>query len=310
MTNPKVSIIIPVYNTEKFVEEAVKSIMNQTLLDIEIIIINDGSTDNSLSIIEKLADEDDRIQIHSQKNQGLSITRNQGISFATGKYLYFMDSDDFLEPNALAMCYLKCEENTLDFVFFDADILNKDTNYNINLNYQRKECTSSDTLYNGIQIFTILIENNKYSPSACLNFINTKFLKRINLLFLPEIIHEDQLFTTLLYLQASRVMCIHKDFFKRRLRDNSIMTSEFSLKNMDSYFIITDKLRIYASNHQDIKIIIDEYLSKMLNAAVWLSYKMPFRNRLYVAKRCVLRYMKYVSMRNLAILLFKSFIKK
>ena len=100
MSNSMVSIIIPVYNTEEFVEEAVRSIMNQTLQDIEIIIINDGSTDNSLSIIRKLANEDDRIQIYSRENKGLSATRNQGIYIAKGKYQKFMDSDDYLEPDA------------------------------------------------------------------------------------------------------------------------------------------------------------------------------------------------------------------
>lgn len=310
MISPKISVIIPVYNTEEFVEEAVRSIMDQTLRDIEIIIINDGSTDNSLSIIEKLAKEDNRIQIHSQKNQGLSISRNQGIGFANGKYLYFMDSDDFLESEALEICFLKSEENKLDFIFFDADILNKNSNYNINLNYQRKDCTNPNTIYNGLQIFTILIESCKYTPSACLNFINIEFLKKIDLHFLPNIIHEDQLFSTLLYLQAHRVMCIHKDFFKRRLRDDSIMTRKFSLINMNSYFRITDKLLIYASTHQETQNIIDKHLSKMLNAAVWLSYKMPLNERVYIAKRCVSNYRKYVTLKTISILLFKSFIKK
>lgn len=309
MISPKISIIIPVYNTEEFVEEAVRSIMNQTLKDIEIIIINDGSTDNSLSIIKRLANEDNRIQIYSQKNQGLSITRNQGISYANGKYLYFMDSDDFLEPEALEICFLKSEENTLDFIFFDADILNKNTNYNINLNYQRKDCTNPNIVYNGIQIFTILIESSKYTPSACLNLIKTEFLKKINLQFFPNIIHEDQLFSSLLYLQANRVMCVHKDFFKRRLRNDSIMTREFSLRNMESYFTITDMLLIYASNHLEAQNIIDKHLSKMLNAAVWLSYKMPLSNRIYIAKRCLIDYKKYVTLKNLVILLFKSFLK-
>lgn len=94
MSNPKVSIVIPVYNTEVFVEEAVRSIMDQTLRDTEIIIINDGSTDTSLDIIQKLSEEDTRIQIYSQENQGLSATRNRGIALASGRYIYFMDSDD------------------------------------------------------------------------------------------------------------------------------------------------------------------------------------------------------------------------
>lgn len=310
MTSPKISVIIPVYNTEKFVEEAIRSIMNQTLRDIEIIIINDGSTDNSLSVIERLAVEDERINVYSQNNQGVSISRNIGIEKATGKYLYFMDSDDYLESEALESCYTKSEENQLDLIFFDADILNKNNNYNISLKYQRKGCTNSAQIYSGIQILTILMNNHCYSVSPCLNLIKTSYLNKINTRFLPNIIHEDQLFITLLYLQANRVMCIHEDYFKRRLRDNSIMTCNFSLKNINSYFIITDKLLSYSSNHQEVQNIIDQYLSNMLNAAVWLSYKMPFRHRIYIAKRCVCDYKKYVTTKNLAILLFKSFLKK
>lgn len=310
MKSPKASVIIPVYNTEKYVEEAVRSIMSQTLKNIEIIIINDGSTDNSLSIIQDLSKEDYRIQVYNQENRGLSASRNAGIDFANGKYLYFMDSDDYLEPETLESCLLKCEENSLDFIFFDADILNKDTEFDFNINYQHKGCTNSDIIYKGIQIFSILTESGTYTPSACLNIINTEFLKSINLRFLPGIIHEDQLFTTLLYLQAERVMCIHEDFFKRRLRHDSIMTSKFSLRNMDSYFIITDKLLLYTSNHVEAQEIINKHLFKMLNAAVWLSYKISFKDRLYITKRCIKDYTKYVSGKNLVILLFKSFFKK
>ena len=116
----KVSVVIPVYNTEKYVREAVESIMNQTLRELEIIIINDGSTDNSLQVAEELAAADSRIQVYSQTNRGLSMARNAGITHAHGRYIYFMDSDDLLEKDAMELCYSKCEEKELDFVFFDA----------------------------------------------------------------------------------------------------------------------------------------------------------------------------------------------
>lgn len=279
-----VSVIIPVYNTEEFVEEAVRSIMCQTLRDIEIIVVNDGSTDNSLSIIKRLADEDKRIQIYTQHNQGLSVTRNKGNEYAQGKYVYYMDSDDYLEPEALETCYVKCERQTLDFVFFDADILNKEKHKNISLNYQRKDCSNPEIVYQGPDILKLLIDHKAYSPSACLNFIRREYLTQIKLDFLPGIIHEDQLFTCLLYLQAQRVSSIHKDFFKRRLRDDSIMTRKFSTQNINSYFTITDHLVRFADLHPEFRDIIDLYLSKMLNAAVWLSYKMPFKDRLRIAK--------------------------
>ena len=97
----KVSIIIPVYNTEKYIRQTVESIMSQTLKELEIIIINDGSTDESLKIVEKLALQDNRIQTYSQANQGVSVARNEGIARAQGEYIYFMDSDDLLDTDAL-----------------------------------------------------------------------------------------------------------------------------------------------------------------------------------------------------------------
>ena len=105
MCIPKVSVIIPVYNTEKYVRQAVESILLQTLKDIEIIIVNDGSTDGSMTILEELAAQDERIKLFSQENQGLSVTRNVGLSHSTGEYVYFMDSDDLLTGDAVAKLY-------------------------------------------------------------------------------------------------------------------------------------------------------------------------------------------------------------
>src|SRR5574344_575286 len=110
MCIPKVSVIIPVYNTEKYVRQAVESIRRQTLKDIELIIVNDGSTDGSMTILEELAAQDERIKLFSQENQGLSVTRNIGLSHSTGEYVYFMDSDDLLVSDTLLKCYVKCKE--------------------------------------------------------------------------------------------------------------------------------------------------------------------------------------------------------
>ena len=121
MNNPKVSVVIPVYNTEAYVEQTLRSIMGQTLRDIELIVINDGSTDGSLSALELIATGDDRIRLYTQPNKGLSQTRNAGIDRARGEFIYFMDSDDLLEPDALERCYERCQSDRLDFVFFDAE---------------------------------------------------------------------------------------------------------------------------------------------------------------------------------------------
>ena len=117
----KVSVIIPVYNTELYVRQTIQSILGQTLYDIEIITVNDGSTDNSLSILSELAKQDNRIKIFTHSNQGLSVSRNVGIEKASGEFIYFMDSDDLLDHDTLEICYQKCTSEQLDFVFFDAE---------------------------------------------------------------------------------------------------------------------------------------------------------------------------------------------
>ena len=194
----KVSVVIPVYNTEKYVREAVESIMNQTLRELEIIIINDGSTDNSLQVVEELAAADSRIQVYSQSNQGLSMARNAGITHAHGRYIYFMDSDDLLEKDAMELCYSKCEEKELDFVFFDAQsFFEEDIRNAPVLNYQRTD-KLENKVYTGPEAINIQLQHKTYTPSACLNVIRTAFLEERQLLFYPDIVHEDYLFTTLL----------------------------------------------------------------------------------------------------------------
>ena len=95
----KVSVVIPVYNVEDYLRDCLDSIVNQTLKDIEIICINDGSTDNSLEILEHYKSKDERIKVISQENGGISAARNKGIDLASGDYISFIDSDDYIDNN-------------------------------------------------------------------------------------------------------------------------------------------------------------------------------------------------------------------
>ena len=114
----KVSVILPVYNTEKYLPECLDSIINQSLRDIEIICIDDGSTDSSLQILKEYAEKDKRIVVLEQKNSGAGIARNKGMEVAKGKYLSFLDSDDFFEQEMLEKSYIKCEEENADFCVY------------------------------------------------------------------------------------------------------------------------------------------------------------------------------------------------
>ena len=115
-----ISIIIPVYNSEKYLATALESAKNQTYQNIEIILVDDGSTDNSITILEKYALSDNRIKIISQTNQGISAARNAGIKMATGKYITFLDSDDFLSRDAIEKMVTAIENNYVDFVVCQA----------------------------------------------------------------------------------------------------------------------------------------------------------------------------------------------
>ncbi len=119
MNSIKISVIIPVYNTQNYIEKCIDSVLNQTLKEIEVILINDGSTDNSLEKIEKYK-KDKRIIIINKKNEGVSVARNIGLEKATGEYIYFIDSDDYLESNiVLEKIYLNSKNNNLDILIFD-----------------------------------------------------------------------------------------------------------------------------------------------------------------------------------------------
>lgn len=304
----KVSVVIPVYNTEKYVRQAVESIMRQSLEELEIIIINDGSTDGSPEIINEASITDRRIQVYAQTNQGLSRARNAGITHAHGEYIYFMDSDDLLEQDALELCYRKCEEKELDFVFFDAQSFYDDNVRNApTLNYKRTD-KLENKVYAGNEALELQLKNREYTPSACLNFIRRSFLENIGLQFYPGIVHEDQLFTTLLYLQAVKTACIKRTFFQRRMRENSIMTRKFTKRNIEGYLVVTREMLDFKKRVAELKTeaIIDLYLSQMLDAAMWQAHVLRLPERVRLAWLCLHKYKKYVSARTIGTLLFKS----
>lgn len=236
-----VSVIIPVYNTEKYLESCLDSIVNQELNNYEIIIINDGSTDNSSEIAKKYANNYSFILYFEQDNKGLAATRNLGIERASGKYIYFMDSDDLLEENSLNILYNLAEENKLDAVFFDADVFFDYTNNEKKIyNYHRQK---SYGLYdNGQELFNDLINNKEFLASACLYFIRTDIIRKFELKFPIGIIHEDELFTVKLMMVIKKCMHINEQYFKRRIRKNSIVTSSNNENKIMGYSVVFNKL--------------------------------------------------------------------
>ena len=120
MFEPKVSIIVPVYNAEEFLEDCIKSIIYQSLEDIEVICINDGSSDNSLGILNNFQEKDNRIKIFSQENSGPAAARNLGLEKSSGEYILFVDGDDWIEPDMCEKLYEHAIHNNSDLILFDA----------------------------------------------------------------------------------------------------------------------------------------------------------------------------------------------
>lgn len=309
MNQFKVSVIIPVYNTGLYVKQTIESIIEQTIDDIEIIIINDGSTDNSLSILSELSERDHRIKLFSYANQGQSVSRNIGMEKALGEFVYFMDSDDLLEKDTLEQCYQKCISEQLDFVFFDAESFCEEDTLLRNYQYQRN-LQIEDKAWNGIEQLKIQDATGNYRTSACLSFIRLSFLRKNNIQFYPHILHEDELYTALIYLKSTRVNYIKRTFFKRRIRKDSITTRRFSIKNIQGYFTVANELKNYKTQNTATTKIINNHLSKMLNAAIWNASHLPLKERLYIARYSISNYSKYISCKTICILLFKSFIKR
>lgn len=306
---PKVSVVMPVYNTEPYVRDAVESVLNQTLNDIEILLINDGSTDNGLAILEELKSEDSRVRLYTQSNQGLSRTRNRGLEEACGEYIYFMDSDDLIDPLTLEACYTRCSKENLDFVFFEADAFSDDSSLSsLSFDYSRS-VMSPNVVGTGKDFLMIQLKAYEFRSSVCLNFISFDFLRYNQLTFYPNILHEDQLFSVLMYLRAMRVSYIDQPFFHRRVRPNSIMTVNYSWKNIGGYLTVAEELLKFRKKYEADRNIIDLFLAQMLDAAIWRAHQMSLRDRLRLFMLSISRWRHYIKTKTLFVLLFKKYLK-
>lgn len=273
---PKVSVVIPVYNVEEYLEECLDSVLNQTYSDYEIIAVNDGSTDDSAKILSDYANKYKKIKVISIKNQGLSIARNVGIGVATGDYIVFLDSDDKITEETLKNCVKKLEEDRLDAVFFESEIIidGVDSNLKLQFNYHRPSALI-DKIVTGEKFFTESVNASKYIVSPCLYIFSRESLG--DLRFYPGILHEDNLFTTKLLLSGrlKRVCCLNENFYQRRLRPGSIMTQEKTRKHLDGYLIVARELVKEKSKITDIavELALANFIAQILHGILFLAVK-------------------------------------
>lgn len=252
----KVSIIVPVYNVEKYLERCVCSLLNQDLpsSDYEIILVNDGSTDNSESIALSFAEKYDNIKLISQENQGLSGARNTGLANASGEYILFVDSDDFLKTNVIGKVYSKCIENLLDICFYAYE--HCDANLNI-VKISEPLC-KTNRVYTGIEL--LRLTNDIGSVWKC--FYSHKLIKDYKLSFYPRITHQDSDFNYAAYAVAKRIMGMDITGYVYYWNDKSLSHERVLPKiihNIKSDIIVASRLKTISSRIPTTKVIIKDY---------------------------------------------------
>ncbi len=217
-----ISVIVPVYNVEEYLEECLESIRKQTYQNIEVILVNDGSTDGSKEICERYCQQDPRFRLINKENQGLSIARNRGVKESNGEYIMFVDSDDVVKENIV--------EVLLSYMKADVDLVE------CNLTQNKEE------LQKNKPIRVVFEGNSPESIIKCIAFKEVKFCAFTKLYrreivekvpFLEGIIYED-VYTGINYLKYIRKMvAVDLKGYYYRVRPNSIMTTSFSEKNLD-----------------------------------------------------------------------------
>lgn len=291
----KVSVILPVYNVAPYLDETFHSLLNQTMKEIEIIAVNDGSTDESEEIIRKYAEKDPRISIFNQNNQGQSVARNVALQHVKGEYIYMMDSDDVLaDPDAIKISYENAKKNKADFILFDGDSFSDDNVNRNSWNTKRTHLLKENKKYNGEYLLNLMLDKEVHNCVVWLLLINKSYLNRIGLNFYPGIIHEDELFTTILTLKSDSIYCLKRSLIKHRIRSASTMGLRYTKRNMNCYLTVIDELFRFQNSP-----IIRKYARYTLTKVFYTGHQIPFREKFGVYWRAIKTgYLKYIGLKS------------
>lgn len=241
----KVSVIVPVYNVEKFIDKCLNSIVNQTLKEIEIIVVNDGSPDNSQKIIDKYVKKyPEKVQSFIKENGGQGSARNLGIEKAKGEYISFVDSDDFVEKDMYKKLYNKAKENNYDIVVCG--------NYNVSEDYQNKNIDAFINNYNTD------LENIFFGKMAVWNKIYKRdILIKNKLEFKEKVWYEDLAFTLKAIMNSNTFAFIDEPLYDYLIREGSTMNNSNVQRNLEILDAFNDILSYIQHNKKE------EYFNKI-----------------------------------------------
>ena len=221
--NPLVSIIVPVFNVEKYLEECLDSILNQTYENIEVILVDDGSTDSSGKICDEYLKKDSKIKVFHKTNGGLSDARNYGVENSNGEYIIFVDSDDYLSKYTLEFSIKEIKDAAADILVF---AIKREKEEKEILEYKKN-------IFNREEGIIELFKGNLYRFSACGKIYKTNIVKKYK--FPEGKIHEDQATTYKYFLDANKIAYIDYVGYIYYKRENSILTKKYNIKRLDSF---------------------------------------------------------------------------
>lgn len=249
MGEPLVSIIIPTYNVERYIEECIDSLLKQTYKRIEIIVIDDGSKDATPYLLKSY---EERILLKlNKKNQGQGAVRNHGLEQANGEYILFVDSDDWIDVEAVEILVGKALDTEADLIRFNGKtVFEGDSDLSKENLYTFNSILNEKVLYTNVGL---LDANRKaYSASPCLYLIKKEVIEEELLSFPEGVLHEDEYFTTKLFISIKSMAYVNKALYYRRYRLASTMTEntkEHKVRSSKSYLKVFKLLEeLYLSN--------------------------------------------------------------
>lgn len=231
-----VSIVIPMYNVGAYISECLTLLQRQTFQSFEAVCIDDGSTDDTLAIAQKTVGDDDRFSFVSQENAGQSAARNVGIARSTGKYLLFLDADDYYESRTLEVLLEQAERDELDDLFFSARTVYEDAEARARYRDDYDDRATIEGVMTGQELLVRFVQADSFCVSPALQFVRREFLVESGILFYEGIIHEDNLFTCLMLAAAPRAAFLNEPLYVRRVRAESTMTAKRELRHVYGHF--------------------------------------------------------------------------
>ena len=241
MKNVVLSVIIPIYNSEKYLERCIESVVNQADDSIEIILVNDGSTDGSQIICEKYTHQYKNVRLFVKENGGLSSARNYGLAYAQGKYVAFLDSDDMWSSDFI--------KDLKKYVKTEWDILNFNYCYESTLNVYKQKGTKSVEVLNQNE-FIDLFNKNKYENQICFRIYKRSLFENVS--FPLGRYYEDIATFYKLILQASKIMCVDYDYYIYNIINEDSITKQVSRKHLEDMLKSTNEMYKGLSDYYNV----------------------------------------------------------